>query len=209
MLNLITQNISLPDRFSITPESENNRNSLIQDALKITTIATAEDNSKARDVCVELRKFAKDAEAVRVELNKPLLSAQRLLKSIVDDHLSPVEVEISRLERLATAFVVAERDRAAADAQARLELAREASEADFQSLMAEPIQEAARARGQQLKQVLRWEVTDIDALYKSRPDLCRIEPKASAIQASCVPGMPNLPFGLRLWWEDKATFTTR
>lgn len=72
-----------------------------------------------------------------------------------------------------------------------------------------PLPEANRAVGATLKKVLRWEVTDLNALVKARPDLCKIEAKPSAIQATCVPEMPNLPPGLRLWWEHCTSIRTR
>lgn len=210
MNSLITQPITLPERFSITGDSEDARNSLIQDALAITAVTNAESNTVARNVTVELRQFAKSAEALRVELNKPILSATRLLKAIVDDHLKPVYGEIERLERLATVFAVAEQARAAAEDKARLDLAAEAkTEADFHAVMAEPTVERAVAQGQQLRRVMKITITDIVALAKTRPELVRMEPNLSAINALCVPGMPNLPPGLLLSYENKSVFTTR
>lgn len=195
---------------SIAAEAEDRRNELVQSALAVTQITCGSENEVARNVAVEIRQHLKDVEATRAELTKPLLEGQRMLKKLSDDHASPLKDSLERLERLATAFVVSERDRTAAEMKARLDLAAEAkTDTDFQSVMAEPIQGESRARGQQLRQVLRWEVTDLSALVKARPDLCKIEPKGSAIQAVCVPEMPNLPPGIRLWWENVAVFTTR
>lgn len=208
MNSLITQPITLPERFSITGDSEDARNSLIQDALAITAVTNAESNTVARNVTVELRQFAKSAEALRVELNKPILSATRLLKAIVDDHLKPVYGEIERLERLATVFAVAEQARAAAEDKARLDLAAEAkTEADFHAVMAEPTVERAVAQGQQLRRVMEFTVTDITALYLAKPACVKLEPSALAIRALCVPELPTP--GLHCWWVDKAIFTTR
>jgi hypothetical protein len=195
---------------AIDSEAENRRNELVQSALAITKITCADENDQARNVAVEIRTHLKDVEATRTQLTKPLLDGQRMLKLMADDHGAPLKTVLERLERLATAFAVSERDKAAAEDKARLELAAEAkTEADFQSVMAEPIAERAVAQGQQLRKILRWECTDILALVKARPDLCKIEPKGSAIQATCIPEMPNVPPGLRLFWDEKAVFTTR
>lgn len=208
MNSLITQTLTLPERFSITPASEDNRNALIQDALAITSIADSESNTKARNVAVELRQFAKSAEALRVELNKPLLSAQRLLKGIVDDHLKPVYGELARLERLATVFAVAEQARVAAEEKARLDLAAEArTDEDFNIISNEPMPEAARAQGQTLRRVMKWEITDIAALFHAKPHCVKLEPRAAMIAELCCPEMETP--GLRCWWENQSTFTTR
>jgi dTMP kinase len=81
------------------------------------------------------------------------------------------------------------------------------AEAQLQAALRAPLPTVAKASGVAVKQVLRWEVVDINALVQARPDLCRIEAKASAIQATCVPERP-VP-GLRLWWETTASARTR
>jgi hypothetical protein len=209
-MNLVT-NPPLPlPMFAVTPEAEERRNVLAESASTIRAVTTAAENLAARNVAVEIRTYLKDVEAIRTQLTRPLRDATALLKTVADDHVAPLAAELERLERIATAFAVAERTRAEAEEKARLDLAAEAkTEEQFQAVMAEPTAAARVARGQQLRKVLRWEVTDIAALVKARPDLCKIEPKGSAIQAVCIPEMPNLPPGLKLWWEEKTVFTTR
>lgn len=76
-----------------------------------------------------------------------------------------------------------------------------ASEEIVQAIAATPIAVASKASGVAMKKTLCYEVTDIHALYKSRPDLVRLEPNARGIQATCDPDMPNKPAGLKLWWN--------
>lgn len=83
----------------------------------------------------------------------------------------------------------------------------EFAKAETAAIIATPEPEAVRARGQSLKQVLKYEVTDIYALVKARPDLCKIEEKASAINATCHPNMKI--DGLRLWFENKSVYSVR
>lgn len=90
---------------------------------------------------------------------------------------------------------------------AKLEQQAVAAEEQVQSVIRAPEPARATASGTAVKKVLRWEVTDLKALYAARPELCTVEPKASAIQAVCVPEMP-VP-GLKLWWENKAVFSKR
>ena len=193
---------------SIDGEAEERRNELALEARKITSIATATENDTARNIAVEIRTHVKEVEAARVSLTKPLLDGQRMLKKLSDDHIAPLEAELQRLQRLATVFLEAEQVRVAAEMKARLELAAEAkTDADFAVISNEAMPTEARAQGQTLRKVLKWEVTDLRALYLARPELCKLEAKASAINVSCVPEMP-VP-GLKLWWENAATFTTR
>ena len=193
---------------SIDGEAEERRNELALEARKITSIATAGENDTARNIAVEIRTHVKEVEAARVSLTKPLLDGQRMLKKLSDDHIAPLEAELQRLQRLATVFLEAEQVRVAAEMKARLELAAEAkTDADFAVIANEAMPAEAQAQGQTLRKVLKWEVTDLRALYLARPELCKLEAKASAINVSCVPEMP-VP-GLKLWWENAATFTTR
>ena len=78
------------------------------------------------------------------------------------------------------------------------ELAKAASE--VQVVLAAPLPTKAKATGSTLRQMLRFEVLDIRAVYQARPELCTIEIKKSAVQATCVPEIP-VP-GLKLWYEN-------
>lgn len=195
---------------SITSEAEETRNNLATDGLAIKQVTNAAENTQARDVAVAIRNHLKEVEASRTQLTKPLLDGQRMLKKVADDHVAPLVAILDRLERLATVFAVEEQARAAAELEARMSLLKEAKTADEANMVInELVLNAQKAQGQQLRNKLCWEVTDINALVKARPDLCKIEPKGSAIQSCCVPDMPNLPPGLKLWWDTKTVFTTR
>lgn len=76
-----------------------------------------------------------------------------------------------------------------------------------QAVFAAPQPEVRKAKGQTTKQNLRWEVEDLAKVYAARPELCRLEIKPSAVQATCVPEMP-VP-GLKLWWETTSTYNSR
>jgi hypothetical protein len=70
-----------------------------------------------------------------------------------------------------------------------------------------PLPVAARAKGQTVKKVLKYEVLDIRAVYAARPELCKLEIKPSAVVSTCVPEIP-VP-GLKLWWEEDVSFSSR
>lgn len=60
-----------------------------------------------------------------------------------------------------------------------------------------------KPEGVAVRQSYKFEVTDIKALFKARPDLCVIEPNNAAIRAQ-IPHNQNIP-GLRIWQEAKAS----
>ena len=72
------------------------------------------------------------------------------------------------------------------------------------AVLATPPPVMAKSKGQQVKQILKWEVVDIKAVYASRPELCKLEISPIAVQSTCVPEMPV--DGLKLWWEAKVIY---
>lgn len=86
--------------------------------------------------------------------------------------------------------------------------AAEAKAAEVAQVIAAPMPTVAKTKGQQIRRELRVEVTDIRALAAARPDLVKMEPNLVGIKATLVPESPNLPPGLKLWWEDKVVFSS-
>lgn len=122
------------------------------------------------------------------------------------------------------AFEKAERERIAAEEAARKAAQRMQTEAGMgKALAAEekavaatakvnaivmaPLPEVQRASGQSMRKKLCYEVLDIKAVYAARPELCTLEIKASAVQATCDPRLPVA--GLKLWFENRSTFSSR
>lgn len=240
-LQLINESnsISLPINWSINPQDIQDASTLALKGKSIVGIADKESNDAGGAVVRDMRVYCKSVEIMRAVETKPLLEAQRLVKFLVDTHLAPLYAEITRIEKMGTAFLEAENHRVEAEirkqreefeaaqrrqfelddavrkaaksggrlaqfeANKKLEAAKEVTAA----IIAAPEPEAVRARGQSIKQVLKWEVTDLMLLVKHNPQLCSIEPKASAINSTCNPALP-IP-GLKLWYENKSTFSTR
>lgn len=157
----------------------------------------------------------------------PLIAEQQRIEKLATDFMVAEQRRVAAAEEVRrVAFEKAEATRIAAEEAARkaaermttdaglakskkLEAKAVAAAVAVQTIIAAPLPEGQRTKGQTFKKVLKWEVTDLNALVKARPDLCKIEAKASAIQATCVPEMPNLPLGLKLWWENQSVFTSR
>jgi len=126
--------------------------------------------------------------------------------------------EIERLaqERRLAEFAAQQAARVAADAkteeaQAQADIAaadalqaQEQIEAERRAVIVAPLPEVQKASGASTKETLDFEVTDIMALVKARPELCKIEAKASAIKAVCKIG-DTIP-GLRLFLTTKTSF---
>ena len=243
-MQLIKEHINVPQLFSVDGEAEERRNDLIQASQVSIQVTNAAEQGVAVTNAREIRTYIKSVEDTRLELARPLIDAQKLLKSLSDDHVGPLKDEIARVERLVTQYQRAEADRVERERQAQVrayeeaeakrvaaeEAAQKAAEKvntqgqldraivkeqqaqdaaqAVQAVLSAPVPTVNKTKGASLRKVLKWEVTDIYALVKARPDLCKIEAKGSAIQSTCVPEMPNLPPGLRLWWEDATSFRT-
>jgi hypothetical protein len=99
----------------------------------------------------------------------------------------------------------------AEQAKALQEAAR-AKEAEAQAAQAKadappaqpPVATAPKAQKMTVRRVWKHEVTDIQALYAARPELCSIEPRTNAILAEIRGGMSECP-GLKIWQEDDVT----
>lgn len=115
-------------------------------------------------------------------------------------------LEAERKAQAAAAKLAEEENKRNSNSMNKAEAKVIVAEEKVQAIIAAPVPEVAKSKGQQTKKTLCFEVTDLAALVKARPELCKIEPKPSAINAVCTPEMANPPPGLRLWWEEKVVF---
>lgn len=130
----------------------------------------------------ERERIAKEEQARQVEIQK--LEADRKAK----------QAELDK----ATANMATEQDLDLAIQRER-EL-NTAAAVSYQRIVELP--KGTKVRGSSSGLVAQYEVTDIWALAKARPELVNIEPKMSAIRALVFPGMV-VP-GLRVWEESRA-----
>ena len=130
-MQLIKETIHLPETYSANAEAEELRNALVIKSRQITAVKTAQQNTDAGAIVRTIRLHVKGVEAARVELTKPLLAGQRLLKELADDHCQPLNEEVKRLEKLGTDFQEAEQRRVAAAEAARAKAFAEAQAKQF------------------------------------------------------------------------------
>lgn len=88
-----------------------------------------------------------------------------------------------------------------------------AEQAATAAIMA-PVPEVSKARGSSTRSTLKYTVLDIKKVYAARPELCKLEERASAIASTCFPpksatalkpDTDSVP-GLALWWQDSTSF---
>lgn len=143
---------------------------------------------KAQQEQFEAQERAAKAAAKAAALAAPVTAA-------VNDPLTNAIVEPSAKAEAAAAKAEVEQQKA------------EAAADKVQSIISTPAARVEKAKGQSVRQVLCYEVLDIHEVYKARPELCKLEISPAAVKSTCDPKFPVA--GLRLWWENKSTFTTR
>lgn len=196
-------------------------------AASVTVVNDADQQQRAVEVQTELKRISKLFEQSRVDATTPLLTAQRVLKAIIDKEKFAIDAETNRIGRLSADFqMLQEAKRRAAEAAQKEELEKAERERqlalskaqsheelnkvneDFCRKQAEiksvPVPTVEKAKGQIVAEV--WEVDGINewTLLKARPDLVRrIEFDMVAIKKELELGR-ELP-GVKAHKEVKST----
>lgn len=162
-------------------------------------------------------KLPKGAKVLVVELSaissRQLANNAAMRRAQIEEDARRIEAERQESIRRAEDLRQAELARQKKELDAATERARLANIA-VQAVVRAPAPEQHKIGGMSNRRVMKYEVTDIAALYKARPELCKpLEVKPSAIQAVCVPRFPSTSnevdtetvLGLKLWWEDSTS----
>lgn len=186
----------------------------------------------ASDALKLLQETARAVEKQRTEIKAPVLKLGKDIDGVAKAFTGPIEAEATRLGRLIGTYQ-AEQQRIAreaeearqraireaqakAEAEARAAAAKAQAEADdflppspppapsFPAPLPPPVAAPAKIAGVQMRTVWKYEVTDILALYKARPDLVNLEPNGRAILAALPADLP----GVKAWQETTATSRT-
>jgi hypothetical protein len=225
-LSAVTKQVELVGRARLSERVTNPaEQSVAVDAARDIRTWVKEVRAAGKTLRDPLNRAAKQVKSIEDEYCAPLEREQERIERLVTDFQDKearrvaeeerhraqetARLEAERLEREAAAVWAASdiTDEQQLDAAIEAECQAKEAEAKLQKAIAVPLPEVRKAGGVATRKVLRWEVTDLHALYAARPELCKIEPKASAIQATCVPEMP-VP-GLRLWWENQTSVRTK
>lgn len=150
---------------------------------KAVSTYQAEEARKAREA-----EEARQAELRRIENER--LAAEREAQRRADE------------EARAARSLEAAEDAAKRHEEGKLRAAIEAQKAR-EAVIVKPVVAPARAEGMAVRQVPRFEITDIRALAFARPDLVRVEPNSNAINAEIRAGNLTIT-GLRCWMDTVA-----
>ncbi len=141
--------------FQIAPVALQQRDRALEIASLIGKVQNAEENTKAVQAHIELKRISAAFEKQRKQLKEPLLDAGRQLDRVVATELAEVEKEMGRIGNLTATFQMAEqrrvreeqelqaRELARIEAEKQAELARIAREQEEASRKAREAQEAA------------------------------------------------------------------
>ena len=217
----------------IQPAAYARRDAILTTSRRVLTVSDAMEAEEATDSLRSLAALCKEVETIRKEIKAPVLELGKKIDAIAAEFIGDAAAEKARLETALGTYQAAEQRKADAARRAAQEeadrLAREAAKAQreaerattdgeqdrTQQAAAQAEAKAIEARvvaaeiapvkpaGVAVRQPWKFEVVDINALFKARPDLCVIEPNNAGIRAQ-IPHNQNIP-GLRIWQEAKAS----
>lgn len=220
-------------QIDLAPDAFERRSVALNAAARVPAVEDAMDAEDAADALRLLSGLVKEVEAARKVVKAPVLDLSKKIDDTAKDFVAEVAAEKARIETALGTYQAAEQRRADAARRAAQDeadrLAREAAKAQREADRATNAGEAERTQqvaaqaetaaiearvvaaeiapakpaGVAVRQPWKFEVTDINALFKARPDLCVIEPNNAGIRAQ-IPHNQNIP-GLRIWQEAKAS----
>lgn len=174
-------------------------------AALIGRVVNAAEQEDAVSAQLELKRVSALFESARLQVTKPLLEAQRSIKSLVDDHREELNKDLIRISRLVGDFQALEiakqraaeaakmaelnsieREREQQLASANTHEEREAIQAVAMMKVAEaniPVEPpVARSKNQVIRYDWEITVTDIHLLFRSHPQCVKIEPRFSELR---------------------------
>lgn len=205
---------------ALLPDAEQIKRALLQGSRQITKIEDAFDAECAADVLGNISRELKAMENARKTVKAPVLELGKRIDALAKEWATEIDAEKKRISRVLGDYQFAERgkkeDAEQAAREAEWEARRKAkaalAEGDVEGAEA-AADEIAKSHaivsaayhqiaGTAVRKTYQFEVTDIDALFKAAPHLCKIEPDNAAIRAA-IKINQNIA-GLRIWKEAKS-----
>jgi hypothetical protein len=215
----------------LSPAAFNARARALLASGNIKAIVSVADLDQAAAALTAITSLTRSIEGSRKEVKAPVLEVGKRIDSVAKDYLAPLEDEAKRLSIIVGSYQEAalrkaekEREEAAkAQAAALAEMQEKQSAAleagDAEAADAARAEAADKIAASQLKVIeaegpkadgivtrtsWKFDVTDIQALYKARPELCVISPNNAAIRAIVKASNGAAVPGLRIWQEAGA-----
>ena len=223
---------SLPrPEIELSPAAFNARAAALLASGNVRAIASVSDLDEAAAALTNIKSLTRSIEDSRKDVKAPVLEVGRRIDTVAKEYLAPLEVEASRLSVIVGSYQEAsrrkaekEREEAAkAQAAALAELDRaqaaavasgDAAAADAaravaadkiaESQLAVVAAEGARLDGITTRTAWKFDVSDINALFTARPELCIVTPNNAAIRAVIKANRGAAIPGLRIWQEAGA-----
>lgn len=201
----------------------------LQGSGTIRAIASVADLDAAAGALKGIKSITRAVEDSRKTEKAPVLEVGKRIDAVAKEYLAPLEAEAARLSVLVGSYQEAERrkaeriraEEAAAQAAALAEMQakqdaamatgdlaaadaarEEAADKIAESQIAVSNAEGPKADGIVTRTNWKFEVNDIEALYRAHPELCIITPNNAAIRA-IIKTTRSIP-GLRIWQEAGA-----
>lgn len=203
---------------TLTDAAKSARDSALQASRDVEAVTSQTGRAIASDVLKDLHSLITSAEACRASVKKPFIVAGQLIDAKHKEFSETLELEKKRIagaiaaydteqRRLADAEAKRLRDEAARAENERQKAIQDARKAETEAQRAEQLKLAealqAQAKAAQAavvaappkpagvpsRKVWRFTVTDIRALYASKPELCEVTHSQSRINAAIAGGM--------------------
>jgi hypothetical protein len=210
------------------------RDELVLAAAEVRAITNPDTAAQAASILSQLAEFSRSIEDSRKTAVTPALTLQRKVNDLAKELTIAVEAERSRISRLLGDYQMEirriqqeqerkareEEERIRAEAQAKadallasgrnvetklekLEVKTFNAVAEVRAAGAVPV--APKLAGVATRTEVKFEITDIAALYRARPELVTLTPNTAAIKA-VLKAAPSLELpGLR-HWKEASTF---
>lgn len=196
----------------ITPSAFDTRDSLVIDAAKIQTVVTTADAQLAGDALKELKAFLDKIETARKAVKAPVDALASEIQKLAKDLTSAVQEQYDRLKRINGTFLAEQQRLAneatqrardeeqrilneAAERQRQIEASGVRVESRVEKLEEKAFNQIAQVRaeaatiaapvvsGISLRQEPDFDILDIHELYKSKPELVKLEVDRAALKS--------------------------
>jgi len=168
---------------------------------EVVTVQSEQDLSDCVAAQSLLRTLIEGMDSTRKELGKPFWDAYKRINDTAKGYSDTLELELMRIEKLANAYTtaqeaakIAENERIMAEQRAAQENPDTPDSARERATLAIAINTRPVVDGARTSQDIQFEVTDMDALYRARPDLVKMEVRVRELKvALAIPGQPPPP----------------
>lgn len=202
---------------TLLPDAQETRNLLLNQARTVTTVDDEFTAECAADVLKNLSAAVRDMEAARKVVKAPVLDLGKRIDSVAKNWATGLQAEEKRIKRVLGDYQAAERRKREEAERAAREAEAEAKRKAEEALAAGDVEAASKAadevaaskaqvaasshkiEGVSVRETWKFEVVDVEALFKAAPHLCKIEPNNGLIRET-IKVDQSIP-GLRIWKE--------